>query len=71
MVSQFHVERVLQGPPAEEHDTWGMGWVDLVSQYEEGNYAVGISYLILCAWSLLRSVGWSALEAGDDGVFCH
>lgn len=72
MVSQFHVERVLGGPPAEEHDTWGSSWVDLVSRHdEEGHVSVGVSYLIPRAWSLLRSVGWNGINVGDEDVFSN
>jgi len=72
MVRQFHVERVLGGPSAEEHDTFASGWVDLVSRYrEEGHVSVGSTYLIPRAWSLLQSVGWSAIDVGDEEVFCN
>ncbi len=70
MVRQSHVDNVLGGPPAEESDTFGEGWVSVVSLYEEeGHVSVGASYLIPRAWSLIRAIGFSGIDPGDDHVF--
>lgn len=47
MVNQQDLELVLNGPPAEEFDFNGAGFVTLVSlDEEEGDQLVGLSYLV-------------------------
>jgi hypothetical protein len=70
MVRQMHVDSVLEGPPAEEPDTFGEGWVSVVCLYEEeGHVAVGASYLIPRAWTLVEAIGFSGIDPGEDYIF--
>lgn len=71
MVRQIHVERVLNGPPPEEFDAFGMGFVDLVSiNKKEGYTSVGASYLLPRVYSLLETIGWHFVDVGEEDVFC-
>lgn len=67
MVTKDHIESVLEGPPAEEFDTDGSGFLALVSLDEdEGYQLVGASYLVPRIYSLLESPGWD--DFAVDGV---
>jgi hypothetical protein len=66
------VESVLKGPSPEEFDTFGIGFVDLVSIYKkEGYTSVGASYLLSQVYSLLESSGWHSVDVGDEDIFCN
>lgn len=67
MVTKDHLESVLEGPPAEEFDADGSGFLALVSLDEdEGYQLVGVSYLVPRIYSLLESLGWDGFAV--DGV---
>ncbi|KAF2182070.1 hypothetical protein K469DRAFT_713149 [Zopfia rhizophila CBS 207.26] len=72
VVGQDELESVLEdGPPAEEVDVDGMGWVTVVSlNEEEGDTAVGLSYLTR-AYALSECPGWHTIAVGDGDVYCR
>jgi hypothetical protein len=71
-VSQFHLETVLRGPPPEEFDADGSGFVDLVSvEPEEGDTAVGLSYLLPRVYSLLEAPGWHTVKVSYEDIFTN
>ncbi|KAF1980301.1 hypothetical protein BU23DRAFT_562680 [Bimuria novae-zelandiae CBS 107.79] len=60
MVEKDHLDSVLEGPPAEEYDSYGMGLLTLVSKDEEEEMTfVRASQLIPTIYTLL--------EIGRDG----
>jgi len=69
-VSQFHLETVLNGPPPEDPDTDGYGFVDLISvDPEEGATAVGLSFLLPRVYSLLEAPGWHIVKVGEEDIY--
>ncbi|KAI8939244.1 hypothetical protein NX059_005070 [Plenodomus lindquistii] len=67
MAAQEELETVLEGPPAEEFDADGAGFVVLVSLDEEEDYQhVGLSYLVPRIYTLLEGPGWENFAC--DGV---
>lgn|SRR5690242_15348967 len=67
MVRKDHLESVLEGPPAEEFDADGEGFLALVSLDEdEGFQHVGASFLVPRIYSLLEGPGWENFAV--DGV---
>lgn len=58
MVSQDELDSILNGPPAEEFDAQGGGFLTLVSLDEEkGDQLVGLSYLVPRIYALLGGPG--------------
>lgn len=71
-VEQIHVDGVLNGPPSEEWDGIGEGFVNLVSVNEDEGYTcVGVSYLMPHVYSMVHSIGWHSVDVGEEDVFCH
>ena len=66
MVSKSELETVLDGPPAEEFDADGAGFITLVSLEEENDQLVGLSYLVPRIYALLGGPGWENIVV--DGV---
>ena len=67
MVSQLQLEIILKGPPAEEFDASGAGFLTLVSLDEdEDTQMVGLSYLVPRIYTLLGGPGWENIVV--DGV---
>jgi hypothetical protein len=66
MVEKCHIEAVAEGPPAEEFDASGEGFVTLVSRDQEEDVTfVGLSYLVPRIYSLLE-IGWSTFAKDPD-----
>jgi hypothetical protein len=64
------VETVLNGPPAEDFDADGSGFVDLISlDAGEGSTAVGLSYLLPRVYVLLEALGWDKIKGDGESVF--
>jgi hypothetical protein len=69
-VAQFDLETVLNGPPAEEFDVEGSGFVDLISyDAEEGSTSVGLSYLLPRVYALLENGGWELIKGDGESIF--
>mgnify|MGYP004504050633 CR=1 FL=1 len=67
MVSQDELDSILNGPPAEEFDAQGEGFLTLVSlDEEEGDQLVGFSYLVPRIYALLGGPGWENFAVEDD-----
>ena len=67
MVTQFQLELLLKGPPAEEFDASGAGFLTLVSLDEdEDSQLVGLSYLVPRIYALLEGPGWENIV--EDGI---
>lgn len=67
MVTQFELELMLKGPPADEFDASGAGFLTLVSLDEDEDYQmVGLSYLVPRIYALLEGPGWENIV--EDGV---
>ena len=67
MVRQLQLEQMLKGPPAEEFDASGAGFLTLVSLDEDEDYQmVGLSYLVPRIYTLLGGPGWENIVV--DGV---
>ncbi|KAF3000784.1 hypothetical protein E8E13_005467 [Curvularia kusanoi] len=67
MVGQLELELMLKGPPAEEFDAYGAGFLTLVSLDEDEDYQdVGLSYLVPRIYALLAGPGWENIVV--DGV---
>lgn len=70
MVSKDCLRTVLEGPPAEEFDDLGSGFVRLVlldeEEHEEESQLVGMSYMVPRIYSLLGGPGWENIVV--DGV---
>lgn len=70
MVSKSELETVLDGPPAEEFDADGAGFITLISLEEkdddEDDQLVGLSYLVPRIYALLGGPGWENIVV--DGV---
>ena len=67
MVTQLELELMLKGPPAEEFDASGAGFLTLVSLDEdEDTQCVGLSYLVPRIYTLLEGPGWENIV--EDGV---
>jgi hypothetical protein len=67
MVSQLQLEFILKGPPAEDFDASGAGFLTLVSLDEDQDYQmVGLSYLVPRIYTLLEWCNWDAIAV--DGV---
>ena len=67
MVVQDELESVLDGPPAEEFDADGEGFLTLVSlDEEEGEQLVGASYLVPRIYALLGGPGWENFAVEED-----
>jgi hypothetical protein len=67
MVTQFEIELMLKGPPADEFDASGAGFLTLVSLDEDEDYQmVGLSYLVPRIYTLLEGPGWENIV--EDGV---
>ena len=63
---EMHIEAVVEGPPAEEFDASGEGYVMLISRDEEKDVTfVGLSYLLPNIYSLLE-IGWSTFAKDPD-----
>lgn len=59
MVTQFELELMLNGPPAEEFDASGVGFLTLVSLDEDEDFQiVGLPYLVPRIYTLLEGPGW-------------
>ena len=67
-VDQVCLETVLKyAPPAEKFDTYGKGFVTLVSHDKrEGDFSVGLSYLVPRVYTLLEGCGWDNVYSGDE-----
>ena len=70
-VYQLTLNRILTlAPPPEEFDANGRGFVTLISHDEsEGNFSIGVSYLVPRAYTLLDECGWDNIVP-EDGVAC-
>jgi hypothetical protein len=67
MVSAEELDSILDGPPADEFDADGAGFLTLVSLDEdEGDQNVGLSYLVPRIYTLLEGPGWE--NFATDGV---
>ncbi|KAJ4989480.1 hypothetical protein SVAN01_05015 [Stagonosporopsis vannaccii] len=66
MVSNLDLKTVLNGPPAEEFDANGAGFIRLVSLEEEEDQLVGLSYVVPRIYALLGGPGWENIIV--DGV---
>jgi hypothetical protein len=61
------LSRVLKGPPPEDFDAKGRGFVELVSLDEkEGEQWVGLSYLVPRVYTLLEGPGWKNFAVKDE-----
>lgn len=67
MVTQFQLELMLKGPPAEEFDASRSLLLTLVSLDEdEDSQLVGLSYLVPRIYTLLEGPGWENIV--EDGI---
>ena len=67
MVTTEQLDIILEGPPANEFDTSGEGFLTLVSLDEdEETQNVGLSYLVPRIYTLLDGPGWE--NFATDGV---
>ena len=67
MVEKIHVDSVLEGPPAEEFDSWGEGFLMLASKNEDEDMTfVGASLLVPRIYTLLENDGWDSFAVDPD-----
>jgi hypothetical protein len=70
MATDIIVSTVVENErPAEEYDALGRSYVYLVSKYAgEGYTAIGISYVVPRAYSLIATVGWEGILKEGERV---
>jgi hypothetical protein len=70
MATDIIISTVLRTEmPAEEYDALGRSYVYLVSKYaDEGYTAIGTSYVVPRAYSLIATVGWEGILKEGERV---
>ncbi|KAF2715346.1 hypothetical protein K504DRAFT_457523 [Pleomassaria siparia CBS 279.74] len=66
-VDKFFMDAVLEGPPANEFDDIGMGFVELISlDASKGETFAGLSYLVPRIYVPPDGPGWENFAVRDD-----
>ena len=73
MVNKLFLQSVLDGPPPEEFDVHGRGFVCLVSLNKregdfKGRQVVGLSYLVPRIYILLNGPGWENFATREVAI---